>query len=304
MLIILVLLFTFISIFLLTLNFFESKSDKIIANRVKSAIEIMSIEFKKIDKPQSFYNKVIIPLIKKLAKFNSRLKLEKVRGEYKNKLFLADLEYQSQTGVGFNVDEFLALKELSFLAVFILYPVLLSFDIFYMIVFGILAFFLPDLWLKEKIATKRKAILRSLPDSLDLLVVCVEAGLTFDSALNRLVEKIKEGPLKSEFSKMLYEVKIGKSRYDALKDMTKRVQINDFSSFVNSIIQSEKLGVSLGKTLRNLSDELRIKRRQRAEKLAMEAPVKLLFPLLIFIFPTVFIMLFGPIVLRLLATFK
>lgn len=298
MVIIIISLLVFISIFLLALSFFETKSDKAIAGRVKSAIDVVSLEFKKIENPENFYNRIVVPLIKKLSKFNSKMKLEKLKEEYKNKLSLADLLDVC------NVDEFLGLKELSFLTVFILYPIVLSFDMFYMFIFSLFAFFLPDLWLKEKIESKRKSILRSLPDFLDLLTVCTEAGLTFDAALNKVIEKSKPGHLKQEFSKMLYEVKIGKPRQDALKDMTKRIQINDFSSFVSSIIQSEKLGTGLAKTLKNLSDELRIKRRQRAEELAMKAPVKLLFPLLVFIFPTVFIMLFGPIILRLLSTFR
>lgn len=298
MIIIIIVLLAFISIFLLALNFFETKSDKAVAGRVKSAIDVVSLEFKKIENPENFYNRIVVPLIKKLSKLNSKMKLEKLKSEYKNKLSLADLLDVC------NVDEFLGLKELSFLTVFILYPIVLSFDIFYMFIFSLFAFFLPDLWLKEKIESKRKSILRSLPDFLDLLTVCTEAGLTFDAALNKVIEKSRPGHLKQEFSKMLYEVKIGKPRQDALKDMTKRIQINDFSSFVSSIIQSEKLGTGLAKTLKNLSDELRIKRRQRAEELAMKAPIKLLFPLLVFIFPTVFIMLFGPIILRLLSTFR
>jgi tight adherence protein C len=150
------------------------------------------------------------------------------------------------------------------------------------------------------IATKRqREIKRSLPDIMDLLVVSVEAGLAFDMALTKIVDTY-QGTVALEFHRALREMQVGRSRKEALKDMSERVNLPELSSLVNAIIQSEQLGVGLGKVLRIQSDLIREKRQQWIEEQAMKAPVKMLFPLVFGIFPSIFIVILGPAVLNIL----
>ncbi len=153
----------------------------------------------------------------------------------------------------------------------------------------------PLIWLRDRITQRHHAITRALPYNLDLLTLSVEAGLDFAAAIGKVVEKGRKGPMADEFSLTLRELKLGKTREEALRNLSTRVDLQTLSSFVNALIQADKMGTPLGKILRILSTQMRVERTQRAEKLANEAPVKMLLPLIGFIFPTIFIMLFGPI---------
>lgn len=161
---------------------------------------------------------------------------------------------------------------------------------------GLLGLFYPQIWLNDQIKKRHHGITRALPYNLDLLTLSVEAGLDFTGALGKVVEKGKTGPLREEFQLVLKQLKMGKTREEALKMMVARVDLPALTTFVTALIQADKMGTSLGKVLRIQSTQLRIERTQRAEKLANEAPVKMLFPLIACIFPTVFIVLFGPII--------
>ena len=162
------------------------------------------------------------------------------------------------------------------------------------------AFFLPDLALRERAEKRRAAFLRSLPDALDLLTLVVEAGAGFDAAIAKLVDRGQSGPLRDEITRYLQEIRMGQSRRDALTAAAKRVDLPEFSSFVTAVVQAEQMGASMGGTLRAQSAELRIRRTQAVEKKAQEAPIKMLFLLMVFVLPTVFLVLFGPIVLMFL----
>ena len=164
-----------------------------------------------------------------------------------------------------------------------------------LIAFG---FYFPTMNVKERMAKRQKAILLALPDVIDLLTISVEAGLDFMGATRRVMAKIPAGPLREEFENFFKEVELGKTRQDALKDLSNRVQLVDLSTICSSLIQADRLGSSVGPILRIQSDMLRARRGQRAEKSAMEAPVKMLAPLLICIFPSVFIMLFAPLFIQ------
>lgn len=153
----------------------------------------------------------------------------------------------------------------------------------------------PLIWLRDKVKIRHHQITRALPYNLDLLTLSVEAGLDFAAGLGKVVEKGRKGPLADELAITLKELKLGKTREEALKNLAARVELPSLTSFVAALVQADKMGTSLGKVLRILSTQMRVERTQRAEKLANEAPVKLLFPLIGFIFPTIFIMLFGPI---------
>jgi tight adherence protein C len=147
--------------------------------------------------------------------------------------------------------------------------------------------------LQSAIDRRQKSIRKAMPDALDLLTICVEAGLGFDGAMSKVNEKW-DNELSLAFGRVLREIQLGKLRRDALRDMADRIGIPEMTSFVAAIIQSEQLGVSMAKVLRIQSDQMRLKRRQAAEEEAHKAPVKMLFPMVLLIFPTILIILLGP----------
>jgi tight adherence protein C len=161
---------------------------------------------------------------------------------------------------------------------------------------GGLGFFLPDFWLSRRIKKRRKAILLGIPDTLDLLTISVRAGLGFDAALGKVVEKTK-GPLADEFKRALTEIRVGKTRRESLRDIVGRTEVPALTNFIGAIIQAEQLGVSISKVLQIQSEQLRIERRQRAEEAAAKAPIKMLFPLVGCIFPSMFIVILGPAII-------
>lgn len=158
---------------------------------------------------------------------------------------------------------------------------------------GAAGLFLPDLLLYNAGIKRQDKIRKALPDALDMLTVCVEAGLGFDAALAQ-VARNTEGPLASEFARVLQEMQIGKSRSQALRAMTDRTTVSELRTFVSSLVQASELGIALATVLREQAKELRIKRRQRAEEQAQKVPVKIMFPLIFCIFPTLFIVVIGP----------
>ena len=168
--------------------------------------------------------------------------------------------------------------------------------------FTLLGFYLPNLLLQSKIDRRQKSIRKSLPDALDLLTICVEAGLGFDGAMGKVSEKW-DNELSLEFGRVLREIQLGKLRREALRDMAERIGIPEMTSFVAAIIQSEQLGVSMAKVLRIQADQMRMKRRQHAEEEAHKAPVKMLFPMVFLIFPALLIILLGPAGIMLIQTF-
>ena len=164
---------------------------------------------------------------------------------------------------------------------------------------GFALFYLqPVLWLRQTIKRRQKSILRAMPFMIDLLTLSVEAGVDFMNALQRSIDRRKMDPLTEELIRVNHEIQLGTPRREALRNLAKRVDLPDMRSFAFALVQADELGVSIGMVLRIQSDQIRQKRFARAEQLANEAPVKMLFPLLLFIFPAVFIVLLGPILSR------
>lgn len=162
------------------------------------------------------------------------------------------------------------------------------------------AFFYPDRWLADRVKQRGRAIARSLPDVVDMLALSVEAGLDFVAAMAKVVKKSRPGPLISELETTLAEMRVGASRSDALRNMAQRCDIRELNSFVTLLVQADKLGVSIAKVLRNQSERMRSERFQKAERLGAEASQKILFPLVLCIMPAVFIIFFGPLIVRFL----
>ncbi len=199
----------------------------------------------------------------------------------------------------------------SFVVIKVLLTVLGLFGAFFLVDFGAdnlqrvvlfalpigLGFFGPNAWLARKIADRQTAMLRALPDVLDLLVISVEAGLGFDSALSRVVGTVP-GPLSEEFFRMLQETRVGVARRDAMRHLMDRTDLDELRSFILAMIQAEAFGVTIARVLRVQADEMRVKRRQRAQEKAFAAPVKLVFPLVFCIFPSLFIVLLGPAAIK------
>ena len=154
----------------------------------------------------------------------------------------------------------------------------------------------PEFWLGGRVRKRQHLILLQIPDALDLLTISVRAGLGFDGALGKVVEKLK-GPLTDEFRRGLAEIRVGKSRREALRDIVPRTEVPALTNFIGAIIQAEQLGVSISKVLQVQSEQLRVERRQRAEEQAAKAPIKMLFPLVGCIFPSLFIVILGPAII-------
>jgi tight adherence protein C len=156
---------------------------------------------------------------------------------------------------------------------------------------------MPMLWLKTKISRRQQSIIRSLPDALDLLTICVEAGLGFDAAMSKVAEKW-EDELSLAFMRIIQEIQLGKLRREALRDMADRMEVPDMSTFVAAIIQADQLGVSIARVLRIQSDQMRLRRRQRAEEQARAATLKILPPVVFLIFPSILVVLLGPAIIQ------
>ena len=172
---------------------------------------------------------------------------------------------------------------------------------FFPIIGGGAGFFLADLWIHNLGQHRQQDLLLGLPDAIDMMTVCVEAGLGFDSSLSRVARNL-DGPVASEFARVLQEMQFGKGRSEALRALVERTDVSELRTFVSSIIQSSELGISVGDVLREQAGEMRIKRKQRAEEQAQKLPVKILFPLLTCMLPAMFVVVIGPAAINIIHT--
>jgi tight adherence protein C len=175
-----------------------------------------------------------------------------------------------------------------------------NFSWLYLVLGAILGFYLPSIKLNDKKKNREKAIVKALPIYLDYLTMAVQAGMNLSGAIQQAVDKGPDGPLRVEFSKVIRDIRAGMSRVDAIRSMAERLDIREINAFSTTVVQAEKTGASIGSTLKIQADQRRVERFQRAEKLAMEAPVKLIFPLVAFIFPMTFMILAFPIAMKFL----
>lgn len=199
-------------------------------------------------------------------------------------------------------DQYVGLKItsaiLTVLAILVFQSTLESFQWKYLIAAAIVGFFLPNIQLNDKKKEREKKISKALPVYLDYLTMAVQAGMNLSGAMQQAVSKGPDGPLKVEFEKVLRDIRAGMPRNDAIRAMAERTDMSDVRAFASTVIQAERTGASVGESLKVQADQRRIERFQRAEKLAMEAPVKLIFPLVVFIFPMTFLVILFPLVMR------
>lgn len=267
-----------------------------------SRVEITTpLTLEEIELSQPFSKRVIQPMLLGLARGFSRLSPSRSREAAELQLELAGRPNNWGATEFFGVRIFVTLV---FAVLFFFVALLASgftIGLLAALVGAPLGFLLPVLWLRGRIRRRQNEILRALPDALDLLTIAVEAGMGFDGAMQKLVDKW-DNELSKSFGKVVQEMRLGIPRREALKNMDRTVGVPDVTTFVAAIIQAETLGVSMAKILRIQSDQMRVKRRQRAQELANKAPIKMLFPLVFLIFPALFIVLLGPAVLILMET--
>lgn len=277
-----------------------------IKSRISSAFptEVQNEVVKSTDelKRLSFSNRIVQPIIKQLKQsFKKNISSEK-REKLEMKLLQAGTPL-GLTPVEYRIVQLATL--LFFPIIFGLYGLLLQVSggaFLFFVVFGLLiGSYLPRFYLNQKTAKRKRIALRELPDFLDLLTVSMEAGLGFDAALSKVVAK-NDGVLSKEFQRCLEEMRLGKTRRESLSGVRRRLLIDDIHALIGSILQAEQLGIGMVQMLNVQSLEIRGKRKQRAEEQSMKAPIKMLFPLVLFIFPCIFIVILGPVVINLIET--
>jgi tight adherence protein C len=269
-----------------------------ISTQIKRASSYAIVDQREKELDASAKDRLLAPMAAKFASFAVRISPAGNRVLLAKKLQAAGVKTQPQRFLAIKGGLILSGLVVGFMGAIILQiPALMAIGIG----FSALAFIGPDMYLGRKARGRRDEMGRLLPDTLDLLTVSVEAGLGFDSAIGKVVEKM-DGPLVEEFAIMAREIRIGESRKNALRNLGERASSPEVQSFARSIIQAEELGTSLGRTLRVQAQDMRIKRQLAAEEKAMKAPVKMMFPTVLFIFPAMFIVILGPAFLNITAS--
>jgi tight adherence protein C len=265
-------------------------------NRVPSLEEV--------ELQQPFQERIILPVLRstshRMARFTPSQNVNRIR----------QLLLEAGAPKGLGPTEFTGLRFVigGGLGGLLLFLMLISRPSLLMIVgvpsgIGILGYMMPGIWLSRRIKQRKTAITRALPDAIDLLTISVEAGLGFDPALGRVVEKW-DNELTRELGRMLSEMRMGSSRRDAMREVASRVNVEDLNTFISAVVQADQLGVSISQVLRIQSKQMRQRRRQRAEEQAHKAPLKMLFPMIFLIFPSIYIVILGPAIPRIVQAFR
>lgn len=285
------------AILLITIGLAGSSATDPVQARLLQLGTMQARNLEELELQQPFLERTIRPLALRLSNAVSRITSQSFAESTERRLALAGNPGDLRVADWLGIKAVAAI--VSAIVFFILFVVLglLGFPPaigLVMTIVGLLfGYTLPEFWLGNRIRARQRAILLQIPDALDLLTISVRAGLGFDAALGKVVEKMK-GPLIDEFRRALAEVRVGKARRDALRDIIPRTEVQALTNFIGAIIQAEQLGVSISKVLQVQSEQLRIERRQRAEEMAAKAPIKMLFPLVGCIFPSLFIVILGP----------
>ena len=282
----------------------QDESDPVMSRLAEATQRGESVSLEDIELQQPFIQRVVVPLIEKVGEISTRFTPQKLLQETTLKLELAGNPGRIDAAT------FLATRFVG-AAVFgggLLLIALLAKTwppgriVLVVGIFTAVGFFFPQLWLQSRINSRQGEVRKALPDALDLLTICVEAGLGFGAAMSKVAEKW-ENELSIMFGRCIREVQLGKTQREALRDMSDRLGLPELTSFVAAVIQSQILGVSLAKVLRIQSDQLRVKRRQFAEELAHKAPVKMIIPMALLTFPSIMIILMAPAAFQIAGAF-
>lgn len=284
----------------------EGETDPVLARLAELSQSGVVSSLEEVELQQPFRERVILPLLGRIGELSLRFIPQNVRQNTELRLEMAGRPYRM------DATTFLALR-------FVVPAVLVGFFLFLfsiapappplgrrLLILALLGgggFFFPELWLLSQINRRQHDIRKAMPDALDLLTICVEAGLGFEAALSKVAEKWQTA-LGYEFLRAIREVQLGVPRRDALRNMAQRVGIPEMNSFVSAIIQSETLGTSLAKVLRIQAEQMRIRRRQHAEEEANKAPIKMTIPVVLLIFPSIFIILLTPAAIQIIKVFR
>ena len=299
--------FAALSIMLVVVGVGIMRSDKTVSERLNlylagESTEPVSLQELELSKP--FSERVILPMVKQAARLFSWMWPQNRINMLRTRLAMAG------NPSGITAGDFVGVKGLAMIVVVgvaVLFGFLTSYPVTYfsLILLCLLAFcgfFLPDVWLSRRIKQRQKDLVNALPDALDMLTIAIEAGLSFENALQEIAAKW-DNELSREFTRVLRDIGMGQSRRQSLLGLSERTGVQDIVSFVASLNQAEELGVSIGRVLSVQAEELRVRRRQRAQERANQAPIKMMFPLVFLIFPAIFAVLLGPAVPQLLQSF-
>ena len=261
--------------------------------------EARPLTMEELELQRPFSERFLRPAIVRLGTIMSRSTPQKARQDLQNRLDLAGRP-GNLTPADFAAVRFVSAAVFAAIGLglgFLLQST--AYLVIALAVGAILGYYLPTIWLKQKVDARRTEIQKGLPDAMDLLVIAVDAGLGFDAALARVTDKYRNA-LSDEFAKVLREVNLGRPRLEAMDEMGRSSGVEDLHNFIQAVIQSEQFGTGIGKILRIQADEMRRKRRQRAQEKAAQATLKMLLPMVGCIFPTLWIVLLGPAVLILM----
>ena len=274
----------------------QSDIDPVMSRLADATQRGENVSLEEVELQQPFFQRVIIPIMKKVGEISARFTPQKLLEETTQKIELAGnpgrIEAATFLAARFVVAGLFG-GGLLLVSVFSSNDWSLGRKFLTVIIFTVLGFFFPQLWLQGRITARQTEVRKAMPDALDLLTICVEAGLGFDAAMSKVAEKW-ETELSVMFGRCIREVQLGKTQREALRDMADRIGLPELTSFVAAVIQSQILGVSLAKVLRIQSDQMRVKRRQYAEELAHQAPVKMIIPMTFLTFPTIMLILMIP----------
>jgi tight adherence protein C len=293
-----------IGLVLLVVGIRPAQRNEIIAERLQQVVSIEAVEsLADLEMAQPFRERVIFPILHNLGEVGNRILPRDPLNAIQKKLDMAGMTGRLEPGaiLFMQAGGTVLFGGLIWLFMFVLSPEKWFSVVNLIIIFvgAIIGFAFPRIWLQNLINKRQKNVRLSMPDALDLLTICVEAGLGFDAAMAKVADKWKN-EMSITFGRVLKEMQLGKTRREALKTMAERINIPELTSFVAAVIQSEQLGASMAKVLRIQSDQMRLRRRQHAEEEAHKTPIKMLIPMAILIFPSIIILIMTPAALKLM----
>jgi tight adherence protein C len=299
--------FATLSILLVVIGVRLLRSDKTVSERLNLYLADQSTEpvtLTELELSKPFSERVILPMIKQAARIFGWMWPQNRINVLRTRLAMAG------NPSGISAGDFVGVKGIAMVLVlgvavlfgFLAHYPLNYFSMLMLMILGFCGFFLPDIWLSRRIGERQKGLIHAMPDALDMMTIAIEAGLSFENALQEIAAKW-DNELSREFTRVLRDIGMGQSRRQSLIGLSDRTGVRDIVSFVASLNQAEELGVSIGRVLSVQAEELRVRRRQRAQERANQAPIKMMFPLVFLIFPSIFAVLLGPAVPQLLRSF-